>query len=132
MCYTTIKKTLKACNRLHAVGQGMTVEAGNGKSDQGGKVVCWGADYAGQSSPPLSTQKFMVGVSVGWEHSVRYLILCVYVSTHNVGLLGLQSFFFMYGPSPSTCDMTLLCFFCWYIYACIYIARQFACGTFHM
>jgi hypothetical protein len=76
------EKTLKACNGVHAVAQGMTVEAGNGKADQGGKVVCWGADYAGQSSPPPNTQKFMVGVSVGWEHSVcvcGFMCVCVCV-----------------------------------------------------
>lgn len=60
------------CKRVYAVDKGMSLEVDKGKTDKGARVVCWGANYAGQSGPlPESTQRYMVGISVGWEHSVR-------------------------------------------------------------
>jgi len=66
-----------ACGASHTCGvfvpsgntiYGSTGEAGT-KSDPGGMVVCWGADYAGQSTPPEAALSYMVSVTVGWEHS---------------------------------------------------------------
>jgi len=49
---------------------GNTMLAEGSLSDSGARVLCWGADYAGQSSPPEeTTQKWAQGISVGWEHS---------------------------------------------------------------
>lgn len=47
---------------------------GVGEGDDGQKVVCWGADFAGQSTVPADLanglgNKHIVGISVGWEHS---------------------------------------------------------------
>ena len=44
------------------------------EADDGQKVVCWGADFAGQSTVPVNLangvgNKHIVGISVGWEHS---------------------------------------------------------------
>lgn len=44
--------------------------AGDSKDcDDGQKVVCWGADFAGQSSVPPAINRLIASVSLGWEHS---------------------------------------------------------------
>jgi len=62
-----------ACGAVHTCGiyvpSGMSLLANTGNTDTGAKVVCWGANYAGQSTPPPETSIFMTAVSVGWEHS---------------------------------------------------------------
>jgi len=63
-----------SCGAVHTCGvflpRGNTILASGSLDDAGAKVVCWGADYAGQSTPPEeTTSKWAQAVSVGWEHS---------------------------------------------------------------
>jgi hypothetical protein len=53
---------------------GMTLLAYGGDQDVGAVVKCWGADYAGQSLPPADKNRWMISVSVGWEHAVSPLL----------------------------------------------------------
>ena len=61
-----------------------------GEEDNGQKVICWGADFAGQSTVPKDLadglgNKHIVGISVGWEHScaasleVSHVCTCVFL-----------------------------------------------------
>lgn len=59
-------------------------------ADDGQKVICWGADFAKQSTIPAKLangngNKYIVGISVGWEHS------CVASLEVSVPLNDLQS-----------------------------------------
>ena len=52
-----------------ALRPGHTLLAQASDADTGGEVVCWGANYAGQASPPPTALKYATAVSVGWDHS---------------------------------------------------------------
>jgi len=69
--------TQVSCGASHTCG--VFIPAGNtiygqpvgfeANGNDGAKAVCWGADYAGQASPPRRAEAHIVSVSVGWEHS---------------------------------------------------------------
>ena len=61
------------CGTYLATGNTLMGKAGAG-ANPGQKVICWGANFAGQSVVPEDLangqgNKHVVGISVGWEHS---------------------------------------------------------------